>query len=135
MNISKSFADYLVTLTGSTLGQDFFIGQAPSSNKVVDTIFWTVATGGSIVGDNVTNEAMKAYTIEIYYRSRNYGQVLEQLQDLDITLNCASCITLEDFVVVQSRATLLGIDDDLDNEDRKVGLIQNDIIVYEACIS
>jgi hypothetical protein len=53
MNLSESFADYLETLSGATLGQDLFIGNAPSSNKVQDTIYWIVATGGNIVTNAV----------------------------------------------------------------------------------
>lgn len=133
MNISESFADFLATETGSTLGQDLFISAAPSSNKVQDSIWWTVATGGNIETEAVTAQSIKSYSVEIYYRSRNYKQVFDKLQQLEITLNCSSCIELEDYQVIQARAQILSIDSDLDNVDRKVGLLQAEIKVYADC--
>lgn len=133
MNISEAFADFLETQTGSVLGTDLFIGQAPSSNKVPDTIWWMVATGGSRTTDTVSGEALKSYTVEVYYRSRDYQQVYDELQALEITLNCSECVELEGFVTVQIRASVLSIDTDLDAEERKVGLLQADLSVYERC--
>lgn len=133
MNIQESFVQYLETISDAVLGTNLFIGQAPSNNKVPDTIYWLIASGGSIVSNTATGEAMKAYSIEIYYRSRNYKQVYDLLQELEITLNCSRCIELEDFVVIQARATTFPIDNDLDSADRKVGLVQVDLTVYEDC--
>lgn len=134
MNISKSFADFLETLLGATLGQDLFIGNAPSSNKVQDSIWWMVATGGSRITDAVTGESVKEYSIEVYRRARDYKTVYNDLQSLEVTLNCTECVELEGFDTIDIRASVLSIDNDLDDEDRKVGLLQSTIDVYEDCI-
>jgi len=135
MNLSESFADYLETLSGATLGQDLFIGNAPSSNKVQDTIYWIVATGGNIVTNAVSGETEKLYSVEIYFRSRNYKQVYDTMYNLEKQLNCERCSQLEGFDTVDMRASVLSIDSDLDNVDRKVGLLQVDVTIYEDCLS
>lgn len=133
MNISESFAGFLEIETDSTLGQDLFIGNAPSSNKAPNDLWWIVATGGDRVIDNASGEALKSYSIEIYYRARDYKTVYNQLQSLEIILNCDECVQLEDFETIDVKASVLSIDADFDDEDRKVGLLQADIIVYEDC--
>lgn len=133
MNISQSFAEFLETVTGATLGQDLFIGQAPSSNKVQSAIWWIVASGGGRDVNNVTGEAIKSYTIDILYRSRNYQSVYDEMQSLETALNCDSCVQLEGFETLDVKAQILYIDDDLDAEDRKVGVLQANITVYQTC--
>jgi len=116
----------------ATLGQDLFIGQAPSSNKVSNDLWWIVATGGS--GSSLASgENLKVYTIEVYRRSRNYETVYADMQSLEQILNCDDCVQLEDFQTVDVKATVLSIDSDLDAEDRKVGLLQTNITVYDSC--
>jgi len=134
MNIAQSFANYLETITGSTLGQTLFIGQAPSSNKAPDDLWWIITSGGTPILDAVTGEMVKQYSIEVYHRSRNYKSVYDLQQDLEITLNCSRCVELQDFEIVSIRATAFPIDSDLDDEDRKIALIQVDLTAYEDCI-
>lgn len=132
MNIAEAFTDYLEQITGSVLGQDLFIGQAPSTNKVPDDIYWIVASGGNINTDTTTGEKLKNYTIEVYKRSRDNRTIYDDMQDLEIELNCLSCIELSGYEVVDIEAYTLSIDNDLDNEDRKVGLLQVNLIIYKG---
>lgn len=134
MNIDEAFAEFLQTITSSTLGQDLYIGEAPSSNKAPDTIWWIVATGGNRITGAVSGENLKLYTVEIYYRSRNYKQVYDNIHSLEQTLNCDDCVQLEGYQTIDIQASVLGIDADLDNADRKIGLVQADITVYDNCI-
>lgn len=134
MNISEAFAELLEDESIATLGQDLFIGQAPSSNKVQDSIYWIVATGGNIEIESVTGEKTKAYTIEVYRRSRDYRTVYNDLQFLENLLNCTRCVELSGFDIIDINASVLSIDNDLDAEDRKVGLLQSNIVVYEDCM-
>jgi hypothetical protein len=133
MNIAFSFANFLEVITGSTLGQTLFIGQAPSSNKVNNAIWWIVASGGNRTTDAATGESIKQYVIEVYYRSRDYKAVYDAMQDLELKLNCDDCVQLENYDTLDVKASVLGIDNDLDAEDRKVGLLQANLTVYQRC--
>lgn len=133
MNIAEDFATYLATITGSTLGQDLFIGEAPSSNKVGDSIYWIVTSGGAKTLKAQTGEAIKAYTIDIYYRSTNYQGVYDAMQTLEEELNCAGCVQIGSYDTIEVEAITFPIDNDLDNEERKVGLLQANLTIYKDC--
>ncbi len=132
MNIAESFATYMATVTGSTIGQDLFIGQAPSSNKVPDSIYWVGASGGDTERKLRTGERMKSYLIEVRYRNRNYETVYEKLQLLEEDLNAGNCTQLSGYTTVDIEATTFPIDEDLDSEDRKVGLLAVTISTYKS---
>lgn len=134
MNIAESFAELLETLTGSTLGQDLFIGQAPSSNKVPSSIWWIVASGGNRDTDLVTGESVKSYSIEVYYRSRDYKTVYNAMQTLEEDINCDGCVQLDGYDTLDVKASVLSIDSDLDSEDRKVGLLQVNLTIFKECL-
>lgn len=134
MTLAQTFAEYLENLGYGIFEQDIFIGLAPSSNKVPDAIFWIIATGGSITSETTTGERMKQYTVDIFYRDTNYQTVYETLESLEHELNCTGCVELEDIDVVDISATNFMVDEDLDSEDRKVGLLQLTLTVFASCI-
>lgn len=133
MNPVDSLVSYLITLTGATLGQTFFIGNAPSSNRVADSIWWIVENGGTVEQKNITGEQTKSYSYNLYYRSRNYEDVKNSLYALEQDLNCDECTQLSGFDTVEMQASTFAIDNDLDGEDRKLGLLQISILIYEEC--
>jgi len=139
MNIIDSFATLLQTLGIATLGQDLFIGNAPSSNSststnpVPDDIWWIVANGGTINTSLQTGESLRDYQVNVYRRSRNYRTVYDNLYSLEETLNCNNCLELQNFNAVAIQTIAFPIDDDLDGEDRKVGLLQVNLTVYKEC--
>ena len=133
MNIAKAFADHLVSIGVATLGQNLFIGEAPSSKQSPDSIFWIISSGGSKILQLETGENMKMYQIALYYRSRNYGDVYDTLFDLENTLNCSHCMQLGNFDTIDIGASVLSVDNDIDTEDRKVGVLQVEIKIYKEC--
>lgn len=135
MNIVQSFVDFLESNNVATFGQDLFIGGAPSSNKVPDTIYWAVGRGGTVVSANQTGEKVKEYIIELYMRDRDYQTVYDAMQELEELLNCANCVELDGYELIDIHASLMFVDEDLDNEDRKLGMIQVNATTHKACIS
>lgn len=132
MNIAKSFATYLQdSLSIGTIGQTIFVGFAPSSNKVADAIYWVTASGGDTERRLYTGERMKSYLVEIRYRNRDYETVYENLHTIEEDLNEGNCTQLSGFETVQIDATTFPIDEDLDSEDRKVGLLAATITTYK----
>lgn len=133
MSMVSALADYIAAVTGSTLGQNLFIGEAPSSNKVPDAIWWIVEDGGGIISRNATGESLKNYQFSIYYRDRDYGATKSALYTLEEAVNCDGCTQLVGFDTIDIQATTFPIDNDLDREDRKIGLIQLTITNFKEC--
>lgn len=133
MSLVSAFATYLQSVTGTTLGQTLFIGEAPSSNKVADAIWWIVENGGGVINKNSTGEAMKSYQFNIFYRSRDYEAIKDAMYSLEEDLNCDNCSQISGYDTIDIEATSFPIDNDLDSEDRKVGLLQVTIIIYKEC--
>ncbi len=133
MTVVESFAAYLQALGIGTLGQDLWIGEAPSSMNSVDTLCWIVASGGSPLVTNQTGEMTKEYQVQIFYRDRDYKDVSTVLFGLEEELNCDGCTQLSGFDTVDMKATQFPIDNDLDSEDRKVGLLSVTITTYKEC--
>lgn len=134
MTLLQSFKEFAIGLGISSLGQESFIlGRAPSSKETQDDLWWAIQNGGGIVSKNQTGEQRKQYIILINRRGRNMRQVEEDLLTLEENLNCDGCTQLEGFDTIDIEATILPNDDDLDSEDRKVGLLQVQITVYKEC--
>lgn len=135
MTLIEAFATYLQdTLSVATLGQDLFIGEAPSSNKVPDSIWWIVSNGGSPVLKNSTGESLKRYQVQIFYRNRDHKAVEDALFNLEEDLNCDGCSQLTGIETVDIEAITFPVDNDIDDEDRKVGLLQVNLTTYKECI-
>lgn len=135
MNIVEAFATYMQdNLSLGTLGQDIFIGEAPSSNRTNQIpIWWVKANGGETLIANQTGEKVKQYTIEVYYRSRNYRDVYTAISNLEVSVNCDGCVQLSGFDTIDIEAFSYPIDEDLDDEERKIGLLQINITVHKEC--
>lgn len=131
MNIAESLATWLEGQSIATIGSDMFIGQAPSSNKVPDSIYWLEASGGDSLRKLKTNGKMKSYLVEIRYRNRNYQSVYDRMHTLEELLNSGVCTQLTGFETVEIEAATFPIDDDLDSEDRKVGMLQATITTFK----
>lgn len=133
MTIVSSLANYLQSQGVATLGQDLIINRAPSSKEVVDDLWWIISNGGGPIQKNQTGEVRKSYTALIYRRGKNYRQIDEQMSQLEEDLNCDRCTQLEGFDTIDIEATAFPLNDDLDSEDRMVGLLQVTITTYKEC--
>lgn len=133
MTLAQSLGQYIENLGLATLGQDLIIGRAPSSKEVTDDLWWMISNGDGTVKKNKTGEYMKAFQFLVYRRSRNYRQIDEDMQSLQESLDCDGCTQLDGFDTVDMEASLFPTDDDLDSEDRKVGLLQVNIRIYKEC--
>ena len=66
----------------------------------------------------------------MYYRSKDQELVYDTLQELEEAINSDKCATLVDYETVEMEATSFPTDQDLDVEDRTVGLLQITITTY-----
>lgn len=134
MNLAEAFAQYLDDSGVATLGTDLFISKAPSSDLVLDSIWWVVASGGQPSARATTGEAVKEYVIDVFYRNRNAQAVYSELFSLEEELNCTGCIDIDGFDAISVQATSFPVDQDLDAEDRSVGLVQVLVRTYKSCL-
>lgn len=133
MTLTESFARFIENLGYGTLGQNIYLWRVPNSKKTETELLWLIPSGGTLVSRNRTGEQIKAYQVLIYFRSNKAEKVDKVLNDLEETLNCSACVSLEGFELVDIRATQLPIDQDLDSENRMVGSISCQLQVYKSC--
>lgn len=133
MTLAQSFIKFLQNKGYGIPGQNIYLFRVPNSKKTETEILWLIPMGGFPSSVNKTGEMIKAYQIQIYYRSNSARKVDEVLNDLETTLNCSSCVNLEGFELVSIRATQLPADQDLDSENRMVGTISVQLEVYKRC--
>lgn len=133
MTILQAFANFLVDKGFGQLGQNIYLYHVPNSKKAENNLFYLIPSGGYPAQINKTGEMIKAYQIMIYYRNNSARKVDEVLNELEKTLNCASCVHLDGFELVEIRANQFVSDQDLDQENRIVGMITCQVQVYSTC--
>ena len=111
-----------------TFGTDIFIGVAPQNAP--DPCYWLTTSGGSPESRNDTGEVIKIYTINLYYRNTDAEDVYNKMQELEVEFNKANCTQLNGFDTIQLSATLFPTDQDIDNEERTVGIIEITVKTY-----
>ena len=114
-------------------GQNIFLYRVPNSKKTETEVMWLIPSGGMTTSVSQTGERIKAYQILIYFRSNSAQRVDEVLSHLEEVFNCAGCVQLEGFELVNVEATQFPVDQDLDSENRMVGFIQVQVQVYKGC--
>ena len=133
MTLSQSFVKFLEEKGYGVFGQNIYLYRVPNSKKTETEVLWLIPTGGYPASVNKTGELIKAYQMLIYFRSNSACKVDGVLSDLEQTLNCSQCVSLEGFELVGIRATQLPADQDLDSENRMVGSITCQLEVYKSC--
>lgn len=130
MNIAKSFVDYMEDLSMGIFGSTIYINSVPQ--EAPDAVWWVVKSGGSPIRKNSTGERVKDYNLSVYYRDTDAEQVYELMQDFEEEINSKSCIQLDGYDTIEMEASIFTADQDLDNEDRIVGLMNVRISVYQS---
>lgn len=129
MNIAESFVEYMEDLSMGTFGSTIYINSVPQDAP--DAVWWVVKSGGSPVRKNSTGERVKDYILSVYYRDTDAEQVYELMQDFEEEINSKGCIQLNGYDTIEMEASVFTADQDLDNEDRVVGLLNVRISVYQ----
>jgi len=133
MTISRAFVKFLEDKGCGIFGQNIFLYRVPNSLKTQTELYWVIPSGGMKISTNKTGEAIKAYNFLIYFRSNEAKTVDETLSALEEMLNCSSCVELDGFELVSINTTQFPADQDLDSENRMVGMIQVQLSVYKGC--
>ena len=133
MTISESFIKLLESKGCGIFGQNIFLYRVPNSLKTPTELFYVIPSGGSIISNSPTGDKIKMYQFLIYYRSNSAQKVDKVLSTLEEELNCAGCVQLEGFELINLETSMFPADQDADSENRMVGMIQVQVQVYKNC--
>lgn len=133
MTIGRAFVKFLEDKGYGVFGQNIYLFRVPNSFKADDEVLWVIPSGGNITGRNKTGEAIKAYQFLVYFRSVSAEKIDIALSDLEEVLNCSGCVNLEGYELVQVSTTQFPADQDLDAENRMVGLLRVQLEIYKKC--
>ena len=127
--VGEAFIKFLESEGIGTFNQDLYLGMLPLDAP--DEAWLVVVSGGSPELVTADGGMMKVYTFNVYRRSLAGKEIERSLFSLEETLNCSTCVNLEGFETIYSRATQFAQDLDLENENRRIGLLQAQIRLYK----
>lgn len=127
-NIARDFVTYMESQDMGEFGEDIFIGGV--GIDAPDRSWWLISDGGVPVTKNSTGERQKRYTVSVYYRSDDHEDVANRLEAFERLINSKQCFSLENYDIIEVEATVFPSDNDLDSEERTVGMIEVSLIVY-----
>jgi hypothetical protein len=131
MSLIRAFATFLESAGFGTFETDLFIGGAPSSNVAPSTLWWLKSYGGTPAIRLRTGEMVKTYQVQVFYRDYDPKNVEDKLFALEERLNDRNTPQLVGFNTVETEAFTFPYDNDLDDEERKIGLLQANITIYK----
>ena len=127
--VGEAFIRFLEENNVGTFNQDLYLGMLPLDAP--DEAWLVVVTGGSPELVTADGGMMKIYTFSIYRRSLAGKEIERSLFSLEEKLNCSTCVNLEGFETIYSRATQFAQDMDIENENRRIGLLQAQVRLYK----
>lgn len=127
MTFLQAFAEALAPAVGATLDQDMFVSRVPA----VPSSAWLIkAFGGVPTLHAVTGARIKDYNVQVFYRDQDTQAIYDKLYALEELLNGPG-LDLEGFQVVETNCLVFPTDNDLDAEDRDVGLLQAVVSIFK----
>lgn len=129
--VSEAVIEYLEQEGVGTFGTDIFLNQVPSSLETPASLYWVLTSGGETISKNRTGEKIKQYFTSIYYRSKKEKDVERKLFELANKLDCAHCVDLTGFEVLEIKVSQYPAEQDLDSEERRIGFLQANIKIYK----
>lgn len=127
--VGEAFVAFLEDKGIGTFGTDLFLGELPL--EAPDDAWLVVVGGGNPEVVTLDGGMIKLYTFNIYHRSLAGKEIERELFSLEEDLNCDTCVNLEGFETIYSRATNFSQDIDLTNENRRIGLLQAQVRLFK----
>lgn len=128
--VGEAFIKWLEDNNIGTFNQDLFLGSLPL--KAPDEAWLVVVAGGNPELVTADGGMIKVYTFNVYRRSLAGKEIERKLFSLEEDLNRAECVNLVGFETIYSRATQFAQDIDLENENRRIGLVQAQIRLFKS---
>lgn len=129
MNIKKALVEFMEDNGFGTFETDLFIHRAPEDPAV---LWWVTGGGGTARSKNDTGEKQKTYVLSVYYRDTDGERLAERLQAFEELVNSPDCLTFPNYDIIEMEATQFAADQDIDVEERMVGLVQVSLTIYQS---
>lgn len=130
MSIVRDFVTFMEDYSLGVFGDDIFVGGVPLNAP--DSAWWVTSSGGNSAIKSVDGGKVKEYRLNVYYRGIGEDNVYSTLQDFEDLINTGACYEIGAYETVEVEATVFPVDQDLDIEERSVGLVEVTIRVYVA---
>lgn len=127
--VGEAFVKFLESKNIGIFGEDMFLGELPLDAP--DKAWLVVVSGGNPELVTADGGMLKVYTFNIYRRSLAGKEIERELFSLEEDLNCSTCVNLEGFETIYSRATQFAQDIDLEKENRRIGLLQAQVRLFK----
>lgn len=130
--VGEAFVKFLQDKGYGAFGKDLFLGELPI--EAPDKTWLVVVSGGNPEQMLLDGGMVKTYTFNVYRRAVAGKEIERDLFSLEEMLNCAECIDLDGFQTIYTRATQFAQDADLENENRRIGLVQAQVRLFKGNI-
>lgn len=127
--VGESFVKFMQDKGYGTFGQDLYLGEIPLNAP--DKAWLVIVAGGNPDLVTADGSMVKIYTFNVYRRSLAGKEIERDLFSLEEALNCSTCVNLDGFETIYSRATQFAQDTDFENEQRRIGLIQAQVRLFK----
>lgn len=127
--VGEAFVKFLEDKGIGTFGSTLYMGELPLTAP--DDCWLVVVSGGRPDLVTADGSMIKLYTFNIYHRSLAGKEIERSLFSLEEALNCTTCVNLDGFETIYSRATNFAQDIDLENENRRIGLLQAQVRLFK----
>lgn len=127
--VGEAFIKFLEDRNIGTFNVDLYLGMLPLDAP--NEAWLVVVSGGAPELVTADGGMIKVYTFNIYRRSLAGKEIERKLFSLEEDLNRAECVNLDGFETIYSRATQFAQDIDLENENRRIGLLQAQVRLFK----
>lgn len=127
--VGEAFIKFLEDKGIATFGVNLFLGELPL--EAPDNSWLVIVSGGNPELVTADGGMIKLYTFNIYHRALAGKDIERELFSLEESLNCTTCVNLDGFETIYSRATQFAQDIDLENENRRIGLLQAQVRLFK----
>ena len=127
--VGEAFIKWLEDTGIGIFNENLFLGNLPL--RAPDESWLVVVSGGNPELVTADGGMIKVYTFNVYRRSLAGKEIERKLFSLEESLNRAECVNLQGFETIYSRATQFAQDIDLENENRRIGLVQAQIRLFK----
>lgn len=110
--------------------KDYYLYALPDTKKTETRVFWLVPGTESATHRNTTREMRYLDTFTLNYRSDDKSDADEQISKAKEIINRLKCFELPHYKVIDIEATLIRVDDDLDQEQAKRASLTINLTTY-----
>lgn len=110
--------------------KEYYLYALPDTKKSATNVYWMVPGVESTYQRNTTREIRYLDTFILNYRSNDKADADQEISKAKEIINQLRCFDLPHYKVVDIEATLINVDDDLDQEQAKRASLTINLTTY-----